>query len=99
MLRMLLVVFFIAAFTRTHFSYNHSPNVYRTPSEALQAFNWFDQVANWEEHFSTWERYLVIYVGALAMWIIGKRLKKRHGLKGIGEDGFYVQTYYMLQAS
>jgi hypothetical protein len=35
------------------------------------------QVGDWEKHFSAWERYLVVYVGAYAMWIIGKRLKKR----------------------
>ncbi|KDR21499.1 prostaglandin E synthase 2 [Zootermopsis nevadensis] len=58
-----------------------SPNVYRTREEALQAFNWFSEVGEWEKHFSTWERYLVVYVGAYAMWIIGKRLKKRHNLK------------------
>lgn len=58
-----------------------SPNVYRTREEALQAFTWFSQVGEWEKHFSAWERYLVIYVGAHAMWIIGKRLKKRHNLK------------------
>jgi microsomal prostaglandin-E synthase 2 len=58
-----------------------SPNVYRTPSEALQAFQWFSQVGNWEEHFALWERLLVVYVGAAAMWIIGKRLKKRYKLK------------------
>ncbi|TRY79215.1 hypothetical protein TCAL_17373 [Tigriopus californicus] len=58
-----------------------SPNVYRTPSEALQAFYWFEEMGDWKEHFATWERYLVIYFGALVMWIIGKRLKSRHHLK------------------
>ncbi len=58
-----------------------SPNVYRTPKEALQAFEWFDKAGDWDQHFSSWERYLVIYLGAFVMWIIGKRLKKRHNLK------------------
>ena len=58
-----------------------SPNVYRTPSESLQAFQWFNEVGEWEKHFSAWERFVVVYIGAAAMWIIGKRLKKRHGLK------------------
>lgn len=35
------------------------------------------QVGNWEEHFATWERLLVVYVGAAAMYIIGKNLKRR----------------------
>lgn len=58
-----------------------SPNVYRTPSESLQAFNWFNEVGEWEKHFSYWERNLVIYLGALVMWLLGKRLKERHHLK------------------
>jgi len=58
-----------------------SPNVYRTPSESLQAFHWFNEVGDWEKHFSWWERNLVIYFGAFVMWILGKRLKKRHHLK------------------
>ena len=66
-----------------------SPNVYRSPAEALQAFNWFSEVGDWETHFSAWERYLVIYVGALAMWIIGKRLKKRHHLKKDVRESLY----------
>ena len=36
-----------------------SPNVYRTPSEALETFQWFDKTGDWEKHFATWERYLV----------------------------------------
>ncbi|XP_046401099.1 prostaglandin E synthase 2 [Ischnura elegans] len=58
-----------------------SPNVYRTLGESLQSFKWFSQVGEWERLFSSWECYLIVYVGALAMWIIGKRLKKRHNLK------------------
>ena len=58
-----------------------SPNVYRTPSEALAAFRWFDIAGDWVNHFSAWERYLVIYVGAAAMWLIGKRLKNKYGLE------------------
>ena len=41
----------------------------------MAAFRWFNETGEWEKHFSAWERYLVIYVGAAAMWIIGKRLK------------------------
>lgn len=57
-----------------------SPNVYRTTSEALQTFEWFSQAGEWDVHFPKWERNLMVYVGAGAMWAIGKRLKKRHGL-------------------
>ena len=54
-----------------------SPNVYRTPAEALQAFRWFSETGDWERLFSGWERLLVIYVGAAAMYGIGKILKRR----------------------
>lgn len=66
-----------------------SPNVYRTPGEALQAFSWFSEVGEWEKHFPAWERYLIIYVGAYAMWLIGKRLKKRHNLKDDVRESLY----------
>ncbi|CAH1155568.1 unnamed protein product [Phaedon cochleariae] len=66
-----------------------SPNVYRTTDEALQAFNWFSEIGEWERNFPTWERYLIIYVGAAAMWLIGKRLKKRHGLKDDVRQSLY----------
>jgi len=57
-----------------------SPNVYQTMSQSLAAFHWFSEVGDWERHFPAWERKLVIYVGAAAMYLIGRRLKKRHNL-------------------
>lgn len=68
---------------------NFSPNVYRTPSEALQAFQWFDKTGNWENFFSTWERTFIIYVGAAAMYLIGKKLKKKHQLKPDVRESLY----------
>lgn len=75
-----------------------SPNVYRTPSEALQAFQWFSKVGGWEEHFATWERLLVIYAGAAAMYIIGKNLKRRHQLQDDVRQSFYEQVNVWLKA-
>ncbi|GAB0091715.1 prostaglandin E synthase 2 [Sergentomyia squamirostris] len=57
-----------------------SPNVYRTRQEALETFEWFSEVGEWSEHFPQWERNLMVYMGAAAMWLIAKRLKKRHDL-------------------
>lgn len=51
--------------------------MYRTFDEALQAFKWFSDVGEWQKNFPSWERYMMIYVGASAMWLISKRLKKR----------------------
>jgi len=54
-----------------------SPNIYRTPSEALQAFYHFSEVGDWSNTFGSFQRLFVIYVGATAMYFIGKILKKR----------------------
>lgn len=80
------------------FVHTLSPNVYRTPQESLQAFRWFNEVGDWEKHFATWERLVVIYIGAMAMWLIGKRLKKRHGLKDDVRQSFYDETNTWLKA-
>ncbi|XP_069134039.1 prostaglandin E synthase 2-like [Argopecten irradians] len=57
-----------------------SPNVYRTPTEALQAFRYFSDVGEWENVFSYPMRMFVIYTGATAMYFLGKLLKKRYNL-------------------
>jgi len=75
-----------------------SPNVYRTPSEALAAFQWFSQVGGWEQLFPDWERYLVIYLGATVMWLLGKRLKKRHNLKDDVRQSLYDQCDHWMKA-
>ena len=59
-----------------------SPNIYQTLPEAIDTFQVFSNVGEWKTLFPTWERLLAIYVGAIAMYFVGKRLKKRHHLKG-----------------
>lgn len=54
-----------------------SPNVYRSPSESLATFRWFQEIGGWKTNFPAWECAVMVYGGALAMWIISKRLKKR----------------------
>lgn len=66
--------------TDKHFIHLISPNVYRTKEEALQTFEWFAQTSGWNDFFPKWERNLMVYVGATAMFLISKRLKKRHNL-------------------
>ncbi|KAG1714367.1 Prostaglandin E synthase 2 [Nymphon striatum] len=66
-----------------------SPNIYRTRKEALQAFDSFSEVGEWENNFSTFSRYIVIYVGAAAMYFIGKRLKKKYNLKEDVRESLY----------
>jgi len=55
-----------------------SPNVYRTWSEALETFRYFDKVGEWERNFNSVGRCLAIYGGTAVMFLIAKRLKKRH---------------------
>jgi len=74
-----------------------SPNVYRTPTEALAAFQWFSKVGCWEEIFSAWERNLVIYMGAGVMWLLSKRLKKRHNLKDDVRQSLYDQCNFWMK--
>ncbi|XP_051509049.1 prostaglandin E synthase 2 [Myxocyprinus asiaticus] len=54
-----------------------SPNVYRTPTEALASFDYIVR----EGKFGTFEGFFAKYFGAAAMWIISKRLKNRHNLQ------------------
>ncbi|XP_043102975.1 prostaglandin E synthase 2 [Puntigrus tetrazona] len=54
-----------------------SPNVYRTPTEALASFDYIVR----EGKFGTFEGFFAKYFGAAAMWIIAKRLKNRHHLQ------------------
>ncbi|KAF5892903.1 prostaglandin E synthase 2, partial [Clarias magur] len=54
-----------------------SPNVYRTPAEALASFDYIVR----EGKFGAFEGFVAKYVGAAAMWLISKRLKSRHHLQ------------------
>ncbi|XP_053980255.1 prostaglandin E synthase 2 [Hylaeus volcanicus] len=75
-----------------------SPNVYRTLDEAYNTFNWFSEVGRWEEYFPTWERLIMINVGAIAMWMISKRLKRRHDLKDDVRQSLYDEVNKWLRA-
>ena len=52
------------------------PNIYRTPSEALQAFDYISKVGN----FNAFEKAAAKYVGAFGMYFIAKLLKKKYKL-------------------
>ena len=75
-----------------------SPNIYRTIPEAIQAFNNFSNMGKWDEHFSTFERLTAVYVGSAAMWLIGKRLKKRYALKDDVRETLYDNCRLWLKA-
>ncbi|GMT33317.1 hypothetical protein PFISCL1PPCAC_24614 [Pristionchus fissidentatus] len=63
-----------------HFIHLISPNVYRTFPEALETFRWFQEVGDWHRTFPSWERCLAVYSGALVMWGIAGRLKKKYNI-------------------
>ncbi|XP_044014969.1 prostaglandin E synthase 2-like [Aphidius gifuensis] len=80
------------------FVHTLSPNVYRTINESYQTFNIFSDAGKWDEYFSSWERLLMINIGALAMYFIGKRLKKRHHLKDDVRQSFYDEINIWINA-
>ncbi|KAI3725495.1 hypothetical protein L1987_65285 [Smallanthus sonchifolius] len=53
-----------------------SPNIYRSPAEALESFDYITTNGN----FSFTERLVVKYGGAAAMYFVSKKLKKRHNI-------------------
>ena len=55
------------------------------------------QNGDWARIFSSWERQLVIYVGAAAMYMIGKRLKKRHHLLEDVRQSLYQEVNFFLK--
>lgn len=75
-----------------------SPNIYRTPSEALQAFNYFSQVGEWEKNFTIFDRLVVIYIGAAAMYFVGKILKKRYNLSDDVRSSLYEACKEWMKA-
>jgi len=66
-----------------------SPNIYRTPAESLQAFHHFSDAGDWQNTFGTPKRLFIIYVGAAAMYFVGRILKKRHNLKDDVRESLY----------
>ncbi|KAI3724482.1 hypothetical protein L2E82_36261 [Cichorium intybus] len=53
-----------------------SPNIYRSPSEAIESFDYITSHGN----FSFTERLVAKYGGAAAMYFVSKKLKKRHNI-------------------
>lgn len=75
-----------------------SPNIYRTIPESLQAFNNFSVMGKWDEHFTKFERGVAIYGGSAAMYLIGKRLKKKYNLKEDVRESLYDNCRLWIRA-
>ncbi|XP_048857625.1 prostaglandin E synthase 2 [Brienomyrus brachyistius] len=63
-----------------------SPNVYRTPHEALASFDYIVH----EGKFGSFEGFFAKYLGAAAMFLISKRLKRRHNLQDDVRQDLYT---------
>ena len=55
------------------FIHTLAPNIYRTMNESFQAMEYITSVGN----FSSFQRQLAYYSGAVAMYVIGRRVKKK----------------------
>ncbi|PSR99570.1 Glutathione S-transferase family protein isoform 1 [Actinidia chinensis var. chinensis] len=53
-----------------------SPNIYRTPSEAIESFDYITTHGN----FSLTDRIIAKYAGAAAMYFVSKKLKKKYNI-------------------
>ncbi len=62
------------------------PNIYRTLSEAVTSFDYISSVGN----FNFLERMAAKYIGAISMFFISKRLKKRYQLKEDVRESLYA---------
>lgn len=62
-----------------------SPNVYRTPAEALASFDYIVR----EGKFGAVEGAVAKYMGAAAMYLISKQLKSRHHLQDDVREDLY----------
>lgn len=65
------------------------PNIYRTHSEALETYNWFAELGKWDLIYPNWIKDVMVHAGAIYMFLISKRLKKRHHLSDDVRSEFY----------
>ena len=72
------------------FVHTLSPNIYRTASEALQAFEYFTK----ESNFSTVEKYTTYLAGPVVMYFVGKHVKNKYVIF-IGFSLSFV--YYLMK--
>ncbi|XP_034294628.1 prostaglandin E synthase 2 [Pantherophis guttatus] len=71
-----------------------SPNVYRTPGEALASFDYIVR----EGKFGLVEGFFAKYVGAAAMFFVSKRLKKRHHMRDDVRQDLYEAVNDWMKA-
>lgn len=72
------------------FVHTLSPNIYRTASEAMQAFEYFTK----ESNFGTVEKYTTYLAGPVVMYFVGKHVKNKY----VTFIGFSLNfAYYLMK--
>lgn len=64
------------AWVDDHLAHLIAPNIYRTTGESLQTFNYISENAK----FTAWQKLYVRYSGAVAMFLVAKRSKKKYNI-------------------
>ncbi|XP_015767377.1 PREDICTED: prostaglandin E synthase 2-like [Acropora digitifera] len=76
------------------FVHTLSPNIYRTPAEAMQAFEYFTKQSN----FSTFEKYSTYLAGPFIMYVIGKHVKNKYNLPSDVRLAMYEEAEKWVRA-
>lgn len=54
-------------------------------------------MGQWEDYFAVWQRWILINVGAVAMWWLGGTLKKKYNLKDDVRQSLYDEVNFWLK--
>ncbi|XP_068721051.1 prostaglandin E synthase 2-like [Montipora capricornis] len=76
------------------FVHTLSPNIYRTASEAMQAFEYFTK----QSDFSTFEKYSTYLAGPFVMYIVGKHVKSKYNLPSDVRLALYEEAEKWMRA-
>ncbi|KAL9987847.1 hypothetical protein ACROYT_G002219 [Oculina patagonica] len=76
------------------FVHTLSPNIYRTASEAMQAFEYFTK----ESNFSTVEKYTTYLAGPVVMYFVGKHVKNKYNIKNDVREAMYEEAEKWMKA-
>eukprot|EP00172_Hildenbrandia_rubra_P004191 Plantae.Rhodophyta-Hildenbrandia_rubra.ctg8018.p1 GENE.Plantae.Rhodophyta-Hildenbrandia_rubra.ctg8018~~Plantae.Rhodophyta-Hildenbrandia_rubra.ctg8018.p1 ORF type:complete len:333 (+),score=61.09 Plantae.Rhodophyta-Hildenbrandia_rubra.ctg8018:256-1254(+) len=77
--------------TDDHLIHLISPNIYRTPRESMQAFEYIAD----NSKFGTIQRFAIRYSGAMAMYFIAKKIKKKYSIEDAREDLYKALDSWM----
>uniref|UniRef100_A0A7S3PJH7 Prostaglandin E synthase 2 n=1 Tax=Aplanochytrium stocchinoi TaxID=215587 RepID=A0A7S3PJH7_9STRA len=66
------------------------PNIYRTPSESLQSFNYITSQSN----FTYWQKLSARYAGAFIMFMVAKKTKTKYNVGDPRKDLYTAVEYW-----